>query len=72
MCSSDLGALKDPRQVSINLAKAWDRIGHSRLRLTTDIDIVSATSGESLKDMAAAYRFIAEVADILERDAGDL
>ncbi|APT82871.1 hypothetical protein [Corynebacterium ammoniagenes] len=69
---AESGAIKDPRQVSINLAKAWDRIGHSRLRLTTDIDIVSATSGESLKDMAAAYRFIAEVADILERDAGDL
>lgn len=68
----DDGSVKDPRQVSISIAKAWDRIGHSRLRLTTDIDIVPAATGETLKDMAGAYRFVAEVADILERDAGDL
>ena len=66
------GSLKDPRQVSIGIAKAWDRIGHSRIRLTTDIDVVPAAAGESLKDMAAAYRFVAEIAGILERDAGDL
>ena len=68
----DDGSVKDSRQVSISIAKAWDRIGHSRLRLTTDIDIVPATTGETLKDMAGAYHFIAEIADILERDAGDL
>ncbi|MGO3077645.1 methionine synthase [Corynebacterium casei] len=68
----DDGSVKDSRKVSISIAKAWDRIGHSRLRLTTDIDIVPASTGETLKDMAGAYRFIAEIADILERDAGDL
>ncbi|WP_301200126.1 methionine synthase [Corynebacterium stationis] len=68
----DDGSLKDSRQVSISIAKAWDRIGHSRIRLTTNLDIVPATAGESLKDMAAAYRFVAEIAGILERDAGDL
>ena len=68
----DDGSLKDSRQVSISIAKAWDRIGHSRISLTTNLDIVPATAGESLKDMAAAYRFVAEIAGILERDAGDL
>src|SRR5690625_4479799 len=40
----DDGSLKDSRQVSISIDKAWDRIGHSRISLTTylDIDHVSA------------------------------
>ena len=66
------GTVKDARQVSINIAKAWDRIGHSRIKLTTDIDIVPANTGDSLKEMAQAYAFVAEIAGILERDAGDL
>lgn len=69
---AEAGEVKDSRQLAINIAKAWDRIGHSRVRLTTDIDVVPAHTGQTLKGMAAAYRCAAEIADIFERDAGDL
>ncbi|MGV0389770.1 methionine synthase [Corynebacterium phoceense] len=58
----------DARAAAIAVAQHVDRLGHSRELLVTHVDI----NPWPVRDAARDYRFEAEVAGMLERDAGDL
>ncbi|MCQ9330091.1 methionine synthase [Corynebacterium phoceense] len=58
----------DARAAAIAVAQHVDRLGHSRELLVTHVDI----NPWPVRDAARDYRFAAEVAGMLERDAGDL
>ncbi|MCQ9346262.1 methionine synthase [Corynebacterium phoceense] len=58
----------DARAAAIAVAQHFDRLGHSRELLVTHVDI----NPWPVRDAARDYRFAAEVAGMLERDAGDL
>lgn len=64
----DPRAFTDARAAAIAVAQQFDRLGHSRELLVTHVDI----NPWPVRDAAHDYRFAAEVAGMLERDAGDL
>ncbi|MGO2639126.1 MAG: methionine synthase [Corynebacterium flavescens] len=58
----------DPRASAIEIARHLDHLGLSRDYLTTDVDVFPTQVRDAPRDLAFATR----LAEILERDAGDL
>ena len=65
---------RDPRHLAVNVAHMWDELGLDRTLLTHAVDVHSrgGLADCTLLDAAAALRTARTVADMLDKDAGDL
>lgn len=65
---------RDPRHLAVNVAHMWDELGLDRTLLTHAVDVHprGGLADCTLLDAAAALRTARTVADMLDRDAGDL
>jgi len=64
----------DPRHLAVDVARMWDELGLDRTLLTHAVDVHSrgGLADCTLLDAAAALRTARTVADMLDKDAGDL
>lgn len=65
---------RDPRHLAVNVAHMWDELGLDRTLLTHAVDVHprGGLADCTLLDAAAALRTARTVADMLDKDAGDL
>ena len=65
---------RDPRHLAVDVARMWDELGLDRTLLTHAVDAHprSGLTNCTLLDAAAALRTARTVADMLDKDAGDL
>ena len=65
---------RDPRHLAVNVAHMWDELGLDRTLLTHAVDVhpCGGLADCTLLDAAAALRTARTVADMLDKDAGDL
>ena len=65
---------RDPRHLAVDVARMWDELGLDRTLLTHAVDVHprSGLANCTLLDDAAALRTARTVADMLDKDAGDL
>ncbi len=65
---------RDPRHLAVDVARMWDELGLDRTLLTHAVDVHprSGLANCRLLDAAAALRTARTVADMLDKDAGDL
>lgn len=64
----------DPRHLAVDVARMWDELGLDRTLLTHAVDVHprGGLANCTLLDAAAALRTARTVADMLDKDAGDL
>lgn len=64
----------DPRHLAVDVARMWDELGLDRTLLTHAVDVHprGGLTDCTLLDAAAALRTARTVADMLDKDAGDL
>ena len=65
---------RDPRHLAVDVARMWDELGLDRTLLTHAVDVHprGGLADCTLLDAAAALRTARTVADMLDKDAGDL
>ena len=65
---------RDPRHLAVDVARMWDELGLDRTLLTHAVDVHprGGLANCTLLDAAAALRTARTVADMLDKDAGDL
>ena len=65
---------RDPRHLAVDVARMWDELGLDRTLLTHAVDVhpCGGLANCTLLDAAAALRTARTVADMLDKDAGDL
>lgn len=65
---------RDPRHLAVDVARMWDELGLDRTLLTHAVDVHprGGLTNCTLLDAAAALRTARTVADMLDKDAGDL
>ena len=65
---------RDPRHLAVDVARMWDELGLDRTLLTHAVDVHprNGLANCTLLDAAAALRTARTVADMLDKDAGDL
>ena len=65
---------RDPRHLAVDVARMWDELGLDRALLTHAVDVHprGGLADCTLLDAAAALRTARTVADMLDKDAGDL
>lgn len=65
---------RDPRHLAVDVARMWDELGLDRTLLTHAVDVHprGGLANCTLIDAAAALRTARTVADMLDKDAGDL
>ena len=65
---------RDPRHLAVDIARMWDELGLDRTLLTHAVDVHprNGLANCTLLDAAAALRTARTVADMLDKDAGDL
>ena len=65
---------RDPRHLAVDVAHMWDELGLDRTLLTHAVDVHprGGLANCTLLDAAAALRTARTVADMLDKDAGDL
>lgn len=65
---------RDPRHLAVDVARMWDELGLDRMLLTHAVDVHprGGLADCTLLDAAAALRTARTVADMLDKDAGDL
>ncbi|MFL6093738.1 hypothetical protein [Corynebacterium durum] len=65
---------RDPRHLAVDVARMWDELGLDRTLLTHAVDVhpCGGLTNCTLLDAAAALRTARTVADMLDKDAGDL
>ena len=64
----------DPRHLAVDVARMWDELGLDRTLFTHAVDVhpCGGVANCTLLDAAAALRTARTVADMLDKDAGDL
>ena len=65
---------RDPRHLAVDIARMWDELGLDRTLLTHAVDVHprNGLANCTLLDAAAALRTARTVADMLDKDAGNL
>lgn len=65
---------RDPRHLAVDVARMWDELGLDRTLLTHAVDVHprGGLANCTLLDAAAALRTARTVADMLDKEAGDL
>ena len=65
---------RDPRHLAVDVARMWDELGLDRTLLTHAVDVHprNGLANCTLLDAAAALRTARTVADMLDKDAGNL
>ena len=65
---------RDPRHLAVDVARMWDELGLDRTLFTHAVDVHprGGLANCTLLDAAAALRTARTVADMLDKDAGDL